>query len=171
MSNRPRPFTSMLPPSSTTRWPLQEPAARSARRPAPPRTRAADHPSSSRRTLRPGVEPPIEGDLLVRVAFTKIGPESRTQERSVGSLEHPDLRRIDAGHAARRLETAPCIFGPRTTRCTGSCRVIARMISVYTQRIGENLPGQSERLCGQASHVAACGSHSAGMRNCDMQSF
>src|SRR5436190_2186604 len=27
-----------------------------------------------------------------------------------------------------------------------------------------NLPGQSARLCGQASQVASCGSHSAGMR-------
>ena len=27
-----------------------------------------------------------------------------------------------------------------------------------------NFPGQSERLCGHANHVAACCSHSAGMR-------
>src|SRR5947209_3593901 len=30
--------------------------------------------------------------------------------------------------------------------------------------MGANLPGQSPRWCGQATQVAACGSHSAGMR-------
>src|SRR5216117_3947819 len=30
--------------------------------------------------------------------------------------------------------------------------------------MGGNLPGQSETLCGQPIQVAACGSHSAGMR-------
>ena len=30
--------------------------------------------------------------------------------------------------------------------------------------IGSNLPGQVSGLCGQASQVAACGSHSAGKR-------
>ncbi len=30
--------------------------------------------------------------------------------------------------------------------------------------MGANLPGQSSGLCGQASQVASCGSHSAGMR-------
>jgi hypothetical protein len=31
--------------------------------------------------------------------------------------------------------------------------------------MGANLPGQSSRLCGHASQVASCGSHSAGMRS------
>src|ERR1035441_557661 len=30
--------------------------------------------------------------------------------------------------------------------------------------MGSNLPGQSLRKCGHASHVDSCGSHSAGMR-------
>src|SRR5208337_3703484 len=36
-------------------------------------------------------------------------------------------------------------------------------ISPYTQGMGANFPGQSSRLCGQAIHVAAWGSHSAGI--------
>ncbi len=40
----------------------------------------------------------------------------------------------------------------------------ARAISENTQGIAPNFPGQSRALCGHASHVAACGSHSAGMR-------
>ena len=33
--------------------------------------------------------------------------------------------------------------------------------------MGWNLPGQSSGLCGQAIQVAACGAHSAGIRNPD----
>src|ERR1043166_3208588 len=39
-----------------------------------------------------------------------------------------------------------------------------RTISPYTHWIVVIFPGQSLRLCGQPSHVAWCGSHSAGMR-------
>ncbi len=39
-----------------------------------------------------------------------------------------------------------------------------RTIAPYTQGIGAKRPGQSESLCGQPSHVASWGSHSAGMR-------
>ncbi len=47
---------------------------------------------------------------------------------------------------------------------TRSTRARCRTISAYIHGIGSNLPGQSVRLCGHASHVASCGSHSAGMR-------
>src|ERR1043165_9564930 len=47
---------------------------------------------------------------------------------------------------------------------TVSPRVRTRTISALTQGIGENFPGQSVTLCGQPIQVAACGSHSAGMR-------
>ena len=39
-----------------------------------------------------------------------------------------------------------------------------RAISAITQGTASNFPGQSLGSCGQASQVAACGSHSAGMR-------
>lgn len=39
-----------------------------------------------------------------------------------------------------------------------------RTISPYTHGIGANFPGQSLLLWGQPIQVAACGSHSAGMR-------
>src|SRR2546426_9231625 len=39
-----------------------------------------------------------------------------------------------------------------------------RAISPQTHGMGGNLPGQSVTLCGQPIQVAACGSHSAGMR-------
>ena len=40
---------------------------------------------------------------------------------------------------------------------------ILRTISVYTQRMVLSFPGQSVGWCGQASQVASCVSHSAGM--------
>src|SRR5438128_1719524 len=40
---------------------------------------------------------------------------------------------------------------------------IFRTISPYTQRMVSSLSGQSVGLCGQPSHVASCGSHSAGI--------
>src|SRR5438874_8788279 len=51
-----------------------------------------------------------------------------------------------------------------TRMCTFSARAICRTISAYTHGIGWKRPGQSVGLCGHAIHVAACGSHSAGMR-------
>src|SRR5262245_56769430 len=48
--------------------------------------------------------------------------------------------------------------------CTGSNSASARTNCAQTLGIGSNLPGQVSALCGQASHVAACGSHSAGQR-------
>src|SRR6266545_2218950 len=47
---------------------------------------------------------------------------------------------------------------------TSSPGATLRTISPYNHGIGGNLPGQSETLCGQPIQVAACGSHSAGMR-------
>src|SRR3984893_1142198 len=49
----------------------------------------------------------------------------------------------------------------KKTRSTSDSQ---RTISAKAHGIGANFPGQSVRSCGQASHVAACGSHSAGMR-------
>src|SRR5215470_7311966 len=40
----------------------------------------------------------------------------------------------------------------------------ARMISAYTRGMGEKFPGQCSLLCGHASQVPSCGSHSAGIR-------
>src|SRR5438874_1888389 len=51
-----------------------------------------------------------------------------------------------------------------TRMCTFSARARCRTISAYTHGIGWNRPGQSAGLCGHAIQVAACGSHSAGMR-------
>src|SRR4051794_2419520 len=47
---------------------------------------------------------------------------------------------------------------------TRSCRDRQRTTSPNTNGIGANLPGQSLRLWGHASQVAAWGAHSAGMR-------
>ncbi len=48
--------------------------------------------------------------------------------------------------------------------CTGSNSASVRTSFCHTAGIGSNLPGQVSGLCGQASQVAACGSHSAGQR-------
>ena len=71
--------------------------------------------------------------------------------------------RIDP--AARSARCGACLrrrAGRSGSPARAACR--CRTISAYTHGIGANLPGQSERWCGQASQVPACGSHSAGMR-------
>ena len=47
---------------------------------------------------------------------------------------------------------------------TASNLLICATILANTDGIGRNRPGQVARLCGHDSQMAACGSHSAGMR-------
>src|SRR5438270_5986454 len=68
-----------------------------------------------------------------------------------------------ARRSSRR--TRACTFASPTNTHTVSLAVRWRTISAYTQGMAANLPGQSAAWCGQATHVARCGSHSAGMRN------
>ena len=67
-SSRPRPFTSMPPPSSTTRSPGRRASARCAGRPVTRGDRAAD-PGVERvvLVLRPAVEPPVEQHDAARI--------------------------------------------------------------------------------------------------------
>src|SRR5882762_1700161 len=90
-------------------------------------------------------------------------PESRVQMRSV--FQRWKRRLGESASALSRIFLAlASVAASGTTNSTRSCGARFRMTSAYTQGMGSNFPGQSPRKCGQASQVAACGSHSAGIR-------
>jgi len=92
----------------------------------------------------------------------KIGHMSRVQPRSVAARKKSSCSSGAPAFASARFAAASCAAS-FTIRRTRSLRAMARMISAKAQGMAPNLPGQSRALCGQASQVAACGSHSAGM--------
>src|SRR5207249_3720561 len=94
---------------------------------------------------------------------TKIGPKSRVQPRFVGKRRKSTRARSTPAFLRMRLACA-CWTRELTRMRTTSPGASLRTISPYTQEIGGNFPGQSVTLCGQPIQVAACGSHSAGMR-------
>src|SRR2546427_1328457 len=94
---------------------------------------------------------------------TKIGPKSRVQPRFVGKRRKSTRARSTPAFLRMRLACA-CWTRELTRMRTTSPGASLRTISPYTQGIGGNFPGQSVALCGQPIQVAACGSHSAGMR-------
>src|SRR2546422_4692140 len=94
---------------------------------------------------------------------TKIGPKSRVQPRFVGKRRKSTRARSPPAFLRMRL-TCACWTRELTRMRTTSPGASLRTISPYTQGIGGNFPGQSVTLCGQPIQVAACGSHSAGMR-------
>ena len=73
--------------------------------------------------------------------------------RSGSTPRDASVRRADASSAS----------SPTSSR-TGSRPWSARTISTYSRRASSRWPGQVAGACGQASQVAACGSHSAGQR-------
>src|SRR2546427_595986 len=94
---------------------------------------------------------------------TKIGPKSRVQPRFVGKRRKSTRARSTPAFSRMRLASA-CWTRELTRMRTTSPGASLRTISPYTKGIGGNFPGQSVTLCGQPIQVAACGSHSAGMR-------
>src|SRR3989441_3868444 len=94
---------------------------------------------------------------------TKIGPKSRVQPRFVGKRRKSTRARSTPAFLRMRLACA-CWTRELTRMRTTSPGASLRTISPYTQGIGGNFPGQSVTLYGQPIQVAACGSHSAGMR-------
>ena len=161
VSSIPRPFTSMLPPSSTRpgcHASQFQPCAR-----AEPVTRVVPLPVV---VLGPAVEAPIgDGNFAASRCCTKIGPKSRVQTRSVGHAKELDRIQIRVAlfaECARAPSSAiahprpECARAPRAPACARSRRRPTG--SARTFRASRS------RLWGQASQVASCGSHSAGMR-------
>ncbi len=93
---------------------------------------------------------------------TKIGPLSRVQIRSVRARCSSTFSR---GTVARWriFRTFFSCFASSTRRRTFSPRATFRTISAKTHGTGPKRPGQSRTLWGQASQVASCRPHSAGM--------
>src|SRR3989475_1289209 len=94
---------------------------------------------------------------------TKIGPKSRVQPRFVGK-RRKSTRARSTPTFLRILLACACWTRELTRIRTISPSATCLTISPYTHGMGGNLRGQSLALCGQASQVAACRSHSAGMR-------
>src|SRR5262249_7746797 len=96
-------------------------------------------------------------------AVTKIGPESRSQERSVLTTWNWTFDR-SVRTEPRTPVTSSRVVASRTSSSTRSYRASVRTISAYTHLIGANFPGQSDLRGGKASQVAGCVDHSAGIR-------
>jgi hypothetical protein len=96
---------------------------------------------------------------------TNTGALSRVHERSVGTRWH-STRSGATSIRAHMARMRPIVASSSTRIRMRSPGARCRMTSPYTQRTASSLPapGQSVRSCGHASQVAACGSHSAGMR-------
>src|SRR5258706_2159959 len=163
VSRVPRPSTSMLPPSRTTGLPSCSTgrngirSARAARSGTRSSFRQSGYLAQALKWKR--------AMAILRAAsfFTKIGPKSRAQPRSRGKGKNSTRARETP--TRDRMRRADCSCRASGTRMrTISPGASVRTISPYTQGMVANFPGQSERRCGQVSHVASWGSHSAGMR-------
>ena len=85
------------------------------------------------------------------------------QERSVGSCTKSTCFRFTPERLKTLLaEVCSFLLETITRMRSPSCKW--RATSANTHGMASNFPGQSVGSCGQASQVAACGSHSAGMR-------
>src|SRR5207247_2421127 len=98
-----------------------------------------------------------------RSRLTKIGPKSRVQPRSVGKRRN-SMRAASTPHLVRMRRACASWAAELTRMRTSSPGASLRTISAYTHGMRANFPGQSLLLWGQPIQVAACGSHSAGMR-------
>ena len=87
---------------------------------------------------------------------TKVGAESRSQTRSLGTRCSRTLLRRRRAHARCSVHAARTLSSWQRISTRSYC-ASTRAISAYTHGIGPSLPGQSGSWCGQAIQVASCG--------------
>ena len=164
VSRLPRPFTSMLPPSSTKGLPR-----RSAGRKARPVASAIRRPTSRSSSKSGYFAHALNGSR--QSPRRRPAPGGRRSARSPG----PRCGWWGCGRTARRrtMPRPPSAPGAPDLGRGGVHQdpdlLVRQRASARSRRTptgsAANFPGQSARLCGQAIHVAAWGSHSAGMRH------
>jgi hypothetical protein len=127
----PRPFTSMLPPSRTTRWPRGNTGVQLGRWSSSAAFKEAGRQAASR-VLRPGIEAPVgDGDgAFLRRGFGNKDGAGIAQPHAVGGplvkVHASQLRAGSRQHAARALLGAA---SSSTRRCTSSTRERWRTMS------------------------------------------
>ena len=161
-SSVPRPFTSMLPPSSTTRRPLCTGLPDAMFQPAVG--------FLHRQRVFPVIGvfcPAVEGEMVVSdVSFAASHTDGT-------GIAHPTtIGRHAKKFHRRKIRTR--FFQNGAHACFGGTifnqeknpfdRDNKRTISANAQGMVGNFPGQSVTSCGQPSQVPSWGSHSAGMR-------
>ncbi len=114
--------------------------------------------------LGPAVEEPIgDGD------FAASGCERRSGNSRASSFGWSANGRTPPRSCPRRISRERAGRSFRARHLRPGCGPFPRGPAAGRCRrrptgMGANFPGQSVRSCGQASQVASCGSHSAGMR-------
>ena len=157
-SRVPSPSTSSAPPSVTS-------AIRSRATPASDATRAATASSRSQGAYFPPHALKVQSSATRPCApsRTKVGAMSRIQTSSVGiTCRRTAPERASSPSRARSAAACASLCATSSTR---SERASARTSVSNSRSASARQPGQVVSACGQATHVAACGSHSAGMRS------